>query len=126
MAKSPLSILSLQAVTNRRIVAEWVRANPEIVQSPTPRGGVTAFPRLCTEPDVEGFCHELLDGHGVLLFPGASFGFPDRVRLGFGGPTPELRHGLQLIDRVLGRRRARRFRQGAEPPAPPCRASCQP
>jgi hypothetical protein len=38
----------------------------------------------------------------VLLVPGVCFGHPDRVRLGFGGPTQDLQDGLAAVARAVG------------------------
>ncbi|MET7802672.1 aminotransferase class I/II-fold pyridoxal phosphate-dependent enzyme [Streptomyces decoyicus] len=48
-------------------------------------------------------CEELADVHGVLVVPGSCFGHPDRMRIGFGGPTEELRHGLRAVADVVAR-----------------------
>ena len=51
----------------------------------------TSFPAW---PDVRRACETLLAEHGVLVVPGDCFGHPDRMRIGYGGPTGELAEGL--------------------------------
>ncbi len=74
--------------------AEWIR--------PRPLGGVTIFPRLRPRTSVEALCHELGQRDNILLVPGACFGDPDRVRLGFGGPTADFERGLAQLAARLG------------------------
>lgn len=86
-------LIAWSAAQERRF--EWIR--------PEPQGGVTIFPRLKTEAGVEALCRALGDSHGVLLVPGICFGMPDRVRLGFGGPTAEFERGLVQLAELLDR-----------------------
>lgn len=90
-----------QARRNRQIVAEWVGCHRETIEWVPPRGGVTAFvrfPRFC---DVDDFCRQLTERHGVLLVPGSCFNFPRYARLGFGGPTQALQRGLAQVSSLL-------------------------
>jgi len=86
-----------QAEENRRIVMAWARRHAEVVQCPPPRGGVTVFPRIDGLTSTRPLCERLLTERGVLLVPGDCFGYPDRVRLGFGGPSAELVAGLDEL-----------------------------
>jgi capreomycidine synthase len=91
-----------QAARNRQILAGWARENAEYVDLPVlPQGGVTAFPALRGHADTRDLCTALSAEHKVMLVPGAAFGYPDRVRLGFGGPTGEFVRGLELLARAL-------------------------
>jgi capreomycidine synthase len=91
-----------QAAANRQVLADWARENAEYVDLPVlPAGGVTAFPALRGHADTRDLCQRLSDEHRVLLVPGAAFGHPDRVRLGFGGPAAELARGLDLLAKAL-------------------------
>jgi aspartate/methionine/tyrosine aminotransferase len=66
-----------------------------------PEGGVTAFARLPQVGDVEAFCHRLAHEEKVLLIPGACFGGPRHVRLGFGDATAAFEQGLGRLSRAL-------------------------
>lgn len=88
---------------NRTVLLDWAARHPGLVDLPVPLGGVTAFPLLRGFPDTEPVCRELATRDRVLLVPGSCFGRPDRVRLGFGGATDELRAGLDLLTAALHR-----------------------
>lgn len=90
-----------QARLNLDLLADWVGRHDEFVEWARPQGGVTAFLRLRTEPDVEAFCHQLMEKRGVLLIPGSCFHYPEHVRLGFGGPTAELHEALSRLSSFL-------------------------
>jgi capreomycidine synthase len=99
-------IVALQrehATGNRRLLADWAAARPELVRYTPTDGGVTAFVEFPGQPDVVRSCRRLAEEHRVLLVPGACFGdaYRDYARLGFGGTTAELTAGLSLLDRVL-------------------------
>lgn len=95
-----------QARTNRELLLGWAAAHPDLVSLPVPHGGVTGFPAFPL-PDTVVLCDKLLTGHGVLMVPGVCFGHPDRVRLGFGGPTGELKAGLDAVAAVVAELRDR-------------------
>lgn len=82
---------------NRGVLAAWMEEHREHVEWVPPAGGVTAFPRLETVPDVEAFCHTLAREGRVLLVPGNCFGHPRHVRLGFGRSTEALQEGLSRL-----------------------------
>jgi len=90
-----------RARKNLNILAGWVAEHAEHVEWVRPRGGVTAFLRLRRVEDVETFCHRLARERGTLLVPGVCFNRPEHVRLGFGGPTPELVEGLARLSSLL-------------------------
>lgn len=96
-----LNIRLQQARNNLEIVAEWVDQNGEFVEWARPQGGVTAFPSFRDIPDIEAFCHRLVNSYGVLLVPGTCFNHPNHVRLGFGGSTANLKEGLSRLSRLL-------------------------
>ncbi|GAA2211772.1 aminotransferase [Nonomuraea monospora] len=98
-----------QAYKNLSLLEDWMHRNEGLVEGVRPVGGVTAFPRLPEVPDVEEFCHRLLHEYGVLLLPGGCFGFPQHIRLGFGGPAEAFETGLaRLTDLLLKTRQTRR------------------
>lgn len=90
-----------QAALNRQIVERWVEEHQELVDWVRPQGGVCAFPRLLTVPDVTAFCRRLVETERVLLVPGACFGCPRHVRLGFGGAGSDLLEGLARLSKRL-------------------------
>ncbi|HEX7240647.1 MAG TPA: aminotransferase class I/II-fold pyridoxal phosphate-dependent enzyme, partial [Longimicrobiaceae bacterium] len=89
------------ARANRAVLAEWMEEHADFVEWVPPAGGVTAFPRFTSVPDVEAFCHRLAREHRVLLVPGNCFGSPGHVRLGFGRSTEALREGLARLSLLL-------------------------
>jgi aspartate/methionine/tyrosine aminotransferase len=87
------------AARHRERVAEWVDSHGLDWLEPV---GVNAF---VTVPDgfadAEAFCRRVAEEASVVLAPGHLFGFPDRFRIGFGLPTPELEEGLERVDGVI-------------------------
>jgi capreomycidine synthase len=92
-----------QARANRALVEAWVTRHPGAVEWVRPAGGVSAFLHFPTIRDVDAFCADLADNYGVLLIPGSCFNHPAHARLGFGGPTSELREGLARLSTALDR-----------------------
>ena len=90
-----------QARGNLAVTAEWASGNAGHLAWARPAGGVTAFPRLRRLAHTDAFCDRLLREHGVLLVPGSCFGYPQHVRLGFGGPAAELKEGLGRVSALL-------------------------
>lgn len=91
-----------QAKANRELLARWAHDHRHLVSCPVPGGGVTAFPRVIGMPDVFALCASLADQRGVLVVPGACFGAPDRIRVGFGGPGAQFAEGLAALTETLG------------------------
>ena len=92
----------VQAGRNREELSDWIAAADGRVHGPIAAGGVTSFLRLAV-PDVTALCERLLRECDVLLVPGECFGYPDRVRLGFGGDREDFAEGLSRLDRALGK-----------------------
>jgi capreomycidine synthase len=90
-----------QARFNRLLLTSWAAEHAGLVRLPLPHGGVSAFPAFPGVDDTVALCDKLLDEHGVLLVPGVCFGHPDRVRLGFGGPTQDLQDGLAAVAKAV-------------------------
>ena len=90
-----------QARLNRSILAEWAYSVSDRVSLTLPAGGVAGFPRLAGFADTEDFCQQLFLQHGVLVIPGGCFGYPQHIRLGFGGPTDNLICGLDRLTTAL-------------------------
>ncbi|MFB6103587.1 MAG: aminotransferase, partial [Halobacteriaceae archaeon] len=51
--------------------------------------------------DARSFCTTVVEDQSVVLAPGDLFGYPDRFRIGFGLPTPDLREGLDRVATCL-------------------------
>ncbi|MEW1643770.1 capreomycidine synthase [Streptomyces sp. NPDC091219] len=83
----------------------WAKENDDLVSWSRPAGGVTAFPAFTGIADTEDLCRELGTRHDLLLVPGAGFGHPDRVRLGFGGAEDAFAEGLTRLHTALTERR---------------------
>ncbi|MFB4280395.1 capreomycidine synthase [Nonomuraea sp. MTCD27] len=88
------------AARNRERLRGWAAANRDAIDLAMPLGGVCAFPAVRGVTDVGEIC-DTLESLGVLVVPGVCFGHPDRMRIGFGGPTEVLSDGLRAITRVL-------------------------
>jgi capreomycidine synthase len=90
-----------QARNNRAILKAWAEAAADHITLVLPAGGVAAFPRLDGIANVDDFCLELFSKRGVLVVPGSCFGYPQHIRLGFGGATDELIRGLDRLGDAL-------------------------
>jgi capreomycidine synthase len=99
-----LSVRRAQVHRNLLALSAWAGSNPSLVSYITPAGGVTAFPTFHGVINTEDLCRELGRDHDVLLVPGSGFGYPDRVRLGFGGAEDAFATGLHRLHTVLAQR----------------------
>ncbi|WP_049921703.1 aminotransferase class I/II-fold pyridoxal phosphate-dependent enzyme [Halopiger djelfimassiliensis] len=64
--------------------------------------GVNGFVTIPDEfENGRAFCRTVVEEASVVLAPGEFFDHPDRFRIGFGLPTPELEAGLERIEAVL-------------------------
>ena len=100
-ADKVLAPLLRAARRNREIVADWAAQHPDLFSLPLPDGGVCAFPQVKGATNNTAACDLLLRERGVLVVPGDCFGHPDRLRLGFGGDSAELRGGLSHLADVM-------------------------
>lgn len=100
-ADKVLAPLLRTARRNREIVADWATRLPSLISLPLPDGGVCAFPQVKGVTSLTAACEDLLRERGVLVVPGECFGHPDRLRLGFGGDSAELRDGLRHLAEVM-------------------------
>jgi capreomycidine synthase len=90
-----------QARRNLAYLERWALCHQDLVEMRSPDGGVTVFPRLTRIDDADGLCDDLGRDNGVLLVPGSCFGYPNRVRLGFGDSSQTLDEGLQIMTGLL-------------------------
>ena len=87
---------------NMPLVHEFLRKRPELA-CPKPRGGTVVFPRLVNVDDTSTFARRLLSERDTAIVPGHFFQAPGHFRLGFSGPTDQLRGGLErLADAIEG------------------------
>lgn len=91
---------------NLPIVHEFLRGRPELA-CPKPRGGTVIFPRLLDVDDTSRFAHRLLTERDTAIVPGHFFQTPTHFRLGFSGPTEQLRGGLERLGDALATRNTR-------------------
>jgi capreomycidine synthase len=90
-----------QARHNRELLFRWASEHPELVSLPVPHGGVSAFPGFAGVADTTEACIRLADEQRVLVVPGACFGHPDRVRIGFGNDSDALVAGLAATAQMM-------------------------
>jgi capreomycidine synthase len=90
-----------RARANRAVCSRWAVEHGDYIDWFEPQGGVTAFPRLQQVPNVDAFCRQLAESHRILTVPGSCFGFPQHIRLGFGGRRAELENGLRSLATAL-------------------------
>jgi aspartate/methionine/tyrosine aminotransferase len=76
-------------LARRRELFEWVR----------PTAGPIGFPRVAGGFDVQAWCEQIAEHAGVLLLPGAVYGQPRHVRLGFG--RANLAQAIERLDGYL-------------------------
>jgi aspartate/methionine/tyrosine aminotransferase len=88
---------------NGGIVRAFLRSRPEL-DWVDPRGGTVVFPRLRTPEDTSTFAQRLLQERETAVVPGRFFEAPAHFRLGFGGLTDPLRHGLDALGAALDAR----------------------
>ena len=89
------------AMSNFRIVNEWMGANKEIVEWVVPHGGIMCFPKYRVNLSSVALCHKLLDDHGVMLNPGEYFDLEGHVRLTYVCAEDVLRKGLVALGNGL-------------------------
>lgn len=90
-----------EARANRATVVDWLETNRDVVAGVAPGGGVTVFPQILGVEDTRPLCEFLADEHGILTVPGDCFDQPDRIRLGFGAPPPDVTTGLDVLASVV-------------------------
>lgn len=91
---------------NRALVRSFLGSRSDLEGEWLPHG-TTAFPRV-SSGDVTRLCDVLRHRYDTTVVPGHFFEQPDRIRLGMGGRTDELREGLDRLGRALDDLRAGR------------------
>jgi aspartate/methionine/tyrosine aminotransferase len=71
--------------TNLRLLDQFFERHVGIFTWNKPKAGTIAFPRLLLPQDINEFCVDLVNKKGVMLLPGAVFGYAgNHCRVGFG------------------------------------------
>jgi aspartate/methionine/tyrosine aminotransferase len=84
---------------NRRLLDAFLDSRDDLECFRPPAGSVV-FPRL-RSGDPERFFQLLRDKYETSVVPGRFFEMPNHFRLGIGGPTEELRQGLERLGAAL-------------------------
>ena len=66
-----------------------------------PDAGIVAFPRFESVEDTLELVARLRREHATVAVPGAFFGAPKHMRVGFGIPSDELSEGLRRLGLAL-------------------------
>jgi aspartate/methionine/tyrosine aminotransferase len=85
---------------NRPLMDQFMAANQAALDWAPPDAGPVCFPRVRSGP-ADDFCARLRAEYDVGVIPGRFFEMPDHFRIGFGGPTEELRAGLERLSQAL-------------------------
>jgi aspartate/methionine/tyrosine aminotransferase len=103
-ALGQLRALSARAIEvrsrNLPVVDAWIRSRDDVSWC-KPDVGIVGFPKLQRVGDTRVFCEQLARRSGTLLVPGAFFGAPRHVRLGFAADREQLEAGLEHLARAL-------------------------
>lgn len=97
--KRTMSILR----TNRPLVEKFLHDHETELRCVLPDGGSVCFPRLNRRESARKFAQRLLTKYETAVAPGYFFEMSQHFRIGFGGPTENLRGGLRQISRALKR-----------------------
>jgi aspartate/methionine/tyrosine aminotransferase len=85
---------------NRPLVDRFMANNQATLDWAPPDLGPVCFPRM-RSGSADDFCARLRAEHDVGVIPGRFFEMPDHFRIGFGGPTEDLRAGLERLSQAL-------------------------
>ncbi len=86
--------------TNRPLVDQFMEAHSDKLKWVAPDAGPVCFPRL-RSGTAKDFCERLRKRYEVGLIPGHFFEMPKHFRLGYGGPTEDLKAGLERVSQAL-------------------------
>ena len=86
--------------TNGALVRAMLSERPDL-EWVDPGGGTIVFPRIAGVRDSTQFAERLLAEYRTAVVPGRYFEAPAHFRLGFGGRTEPLRHGLAALAAAL-------------------------
>ncbi len=87
-------------LANLPLVEDFLERRSELFAWVRPTAGPIGFPRVAGQHDVQKWCEQTAEMADVLLLPGAVYGQPRHVRLGFG--RANLPQAIERLDRHLG------------------------
>lgn len=87
-------------LANLPLLDAFLQRRAELLQWVRPTAGPIGFARVRGPRDVYSWCQRIAAEASVLLLPGAVYGEPSHVRLGFG--RADLPSALQTLDEYLG------------------------
>jgi aspartate/methionine/tyrosine aminotransferase len=87
---------------NRPLVDQFMAANEATLDWAPPDAGPVCFPRM-RSGSADNICARLRADYDVGVTPGRFFEMPEHFRIGFGGPTEDLRVGLERMSQALSR-----------------------
>jgi aspartate/methionine/tyrosine aminotransferase len=85
---------------NRPLVDQFMATHKAALDWAAPDVGPVCFPRM-RSGSADDFCARLRFEYDVGVIPGRFFEMPDHFRIGFGGPTEDLRAGLERMSQAL-------------------------
>jgi aspartate/methionine/tyrosine aminotransferase len=85
--------------TNRALLKDFFKSRRDLLAI-WPEAGAIAFPQL-TSGHADAFCQLLRDKYDTAVVPGRFFEAPEHFRIGFGGPTGDVREGLARMGAAL-------------------------
>ncbi len=86
---------------NLPVLSGWLEANRAEFSFSPPDAGAIVFARYRRHVNSTELTTRLRKEKGVLLVPGDQFGMDGYLRVGYGGPLPELEEGLRRLLEVL-------------------------
>ncbi len=89
-----------RAAFNGDIVRRFLSSRSDI-DWVDPHHGILGFLHISGIPDTQVLADHLLNEYNVVVVPGAHFGRPDSIRIGFGASADTVRKGLQSLGRAL-------------------------
>jgi aspartate/methionine/tyrosine aminotransferase len=87
-------------LANLPLVEAFLARRAELLRWVAPSAGPIGFPCVAGDFDVQAWCEKIAEQAGVLLLPGAVYGQPRHVRMGFG--RANLPQALARLDEHLG------------------------
>ncbi len=86
---------------NLDLTTAWMGERPELFRCRPPDAGAICYVRYDAPIASMDLAERLRQHDGVLVVPGSHFGMERYLRLGFGPPEAELRHGLRSVANAL-------------------------
>jgi aspartate/methionine/tyrosine aminotransferase len=89
-------------IKNRETLKQWFEEHNKFFNYYLPQAGVLCFPKLKNIPiSSKELALELFNNKSLLVVPGECFGFPNHLRIGFGGDTQKLEKSLSIFSGYL-------------------------